>query len=135
MVGEGGVLRVGVSDIAQTHLDLHQPGGGSSGAWSYALAYSGLLKFKHGQDIKPPAWIPTGDIAESWEQADDLTYLFKLRRGVKFQNIAPVNGRELVADDIVYSYNRQIAEKINARQLGGPTSFQAVDKLTKMSSN
>src|SRR5262245_11834782 len=37
----GGVLRVGVSDIAQTHLDLQQPGGGSSGAWSYAIAYSG----------------------------------------------------------------------------------------------
>jgi ABC-type transport system substrate-binding protein len=126
----GGVLRVGVSDIAQTHLDFQQPGGGSSGAWSYAIAYSGLLKFKHGQDIKPPAWIPTGDVAESWEQADDLTYIFRLRRGVKFQNIAPVNGREVVAEDFVFSFKRQIDMRLSAALLANVVKMEAPDKYT-----
>jgi peptide/nickel transport system substrate-binding protein len=41
-------------------------------------------------------------LAESWEISDDqLTWTFALREGVTFHN-----GRELVADDVVYSYER-----------------------------
>lgn len=42
------------------------------------------------------------ELAESWTVSDDkLTYTFKLRPGVAFHN-----GRELTADDVVYSYER-----------------------------
>lgn len=47
-----------------------------------------------------------GDLAESWEVVDELDWIFNLRGGVRFQDLAPVNGRELVADDIVYSIDR-----------------------------
>jgi peptide/nickel transport system substrate-binding protein len=47
-----------------------------------------------------------GDVAESWEIVDELNWIFKLRGGVRFQDIPPVNGRELVAEDIVYSIDR-----------------------------
>lgn len=41
-------------------------------------------------------------VAESWEISDDdLTYVFHLREGVVFHN-----GRELTADDVVYSWDR-----------------------------
>ncbi len=40
-------------------------------------------------------------LAESWEQPDDLTYIFKLREGVKFHN-----GREMTAEDVKYSFER-----------------------------
>jgi peptide/nickel transport system substrate-binding protein len=41
-------------------------------------------------------------LAESWEISDDqLTWTFTLREGVTFHN-----GREFVADDVVYSYER-----------------------------
>ena len=41
------------------------------------------------------------DLAESYEQSKDgLTWTFKLRKGVKFQNIAPVNGREFTSADV-----------------------------------
>jgi peptide/nickel transport system substrate-binding protein len=49
------------------------------------------------------------DLAESMEMPDDLTYIFKMRQGVHFQDLPPVNGREVTADDVVYSLNR-IAE-------------------------
>ncbi|MHB8578110.1 MAG: ABC transporter substrate-binding protein, partial [Dehalococcoidia bacterium] len=41
------------------------------------------------------------------EQPDDKTYIFKLNQGVKFQDVAPVSGREFTADDVKYSIERQ----------------------------
>jgi len=49
---------------------------------------------------------PVGDLVERWEQKDNLTFVFYLRKGVKFHNTAPVNGREFKADDVVYSMAR-----------------------------
>jgi peptide/nickel transport system substrate-binding protein len=40
------------------------------------------------------------------EQPDNLTYTVKLRQGVKFQNLDPVNGREFVAADVKYTIER-----------------------------
>ncbi|EKP94071.1 family 5 extracellular solute-binding protein [Thermaerobacter subterraneus DSM 13965] len=45
------------------------------------------------------------EIAESWEQPDPTTYVFKLRRGIKFHN-----GEDLTADDVVFTFQRILAE-------------------------
>src|SRR5437867_7025261 len=38
------------------------------------------------------------DLAESWQSStDSRTWTFKLRQGVKWHNVPPLNGRELVA--------------------------------------
>src|SRR5215208_5278905 len=64
--------------------------------------YNALLKFNHnGTKILP-------DLAETWEQKDDVTYVFRLRQGVKFHNVPPVNGRELTSEDVKYSIERQM---------------------------
>lgn len=50
---------------------------------------------------------PAPELAESWEiSADGLTYNFKLRKGVKFHNRPPVNGREVTVEDIKWSMER-----------------------------
>ena len=78
--------------------------------WAAALqvihqTYNALLKFNHdGTKILP-------DLAESWEQKDDLTYSFKLRQGVRFHNVPPVNGRELTSEDVKYSIERQMTDQ------------------------
>ena len=41
------------------------------------------------------------EAAESLEQPDEVTITFKLRQGMKYHNFAPVNGREVVAEDVV----------------------------------
>jgi len=46
------------------------------------------------------------DHAESMEIPDNLTYIFKMRQGVRFQDLPPVNGREVVASDVTYSFDR-----------------------------
>ncbi len=48
----------------------------------------------------------TGELAESWEFKDKDTVIFHIRKGVRFHNKPPVNGRELTADDVVYSLYR-----------------------------
>ena len=63
--------------------------------------------------MKPRLDGPVGEIspvlAESWKASADLTtYTFKLRQGIKWQNLPPVNGRELVADDVVFSIERNM---------------------------
>ena len=47
-----------------------------------------------------------GNLAESWSLPDDKTLIFKIRQGVHFHDKAQVNGRELVADDLAYNYQR-----------------------------
>lgn len=58
----------------------------------------------HTVDMSTEEFIPL--VAESLEQPDQLTYVWTLRKGVKFQNIDPTFGRELNADDVVYSFDR-----------------------------
>ncbi len=62
------------------------------------MVFDGLLDYDSGIALEPR-------IAEALPQvsADGLTYIFKIRKGVKFQN-----GRELVADDVVYTITRVI---------------------------
>jgi peptide/nickel transport system substrate-binding protein len=65
------------------------------------ILYDRLLQYtnKAGADPFNNPIIPS--LAESWSISDDfLTYTFRLRKGVKFQNLPPVNGREMDAEDI-----------------------------------
>ena len=47
-----------------------------------------------------------GQLAESWSQPDPLTYIVKVRQGVHWHDKAPMNGREVTAQDIEYNYHR-----------------------------
>ena len=67
--------------------------------------YEKLVKFEAAGD-DPFMQLAPG-LAESWSSSTDLmTYTFKLRRGVRWQNVPPVNGREFVAADAAFSMNR-----------------------------
>jgi len=61
------------------------------------------------------AWIPTdavrGELAESWEWKDNPMRLeVKLRKGIRFpEKPGVMKSRELVADDVVFSYKRMDA--------------------------
>ena len=53
-----------------------------------------------------PEEVITGLLAESWENPDPLTYVFKIRDGVFWHDKAPVNGRPLTAHDVEFHYDR-----------------------------
>lgn len=54
----------------------------------------------------PAPDVQTGCLATGWELADAGTLIFHIRKGVRFHQKAPTNGRELTADDVVFSLKR-----------------------------
>ena len=47
-----------------------------------------------------------GLLAESWSQPDPLTYVLKVRQGVRFHDKAPANGRLVTAQDFEFNLHR-----------------------------
>jgi peptide/nickel transport system substrate-binding protein len=97
-----------------------------------SFTHSRLLRHKAGPSVAPGTFPIEGDLAESWTQPNETTYVFKLRKGVKWQAKPPVNGRELTADDVVFSVNYFLTVKgnANAYMLKSVDKVEAVDKYT-----
>ena len=53
-----------------------------------------------------PESILRGNLAESWDHPDPLTYIYKIRDNVFFHDKPPVSGRQLTADDMAANYDR-----------------------------
>src|SRR5499426_524336 len=54
-----------------------------------------------------------GDLAETWQGSpDQRVWTFRLRRGVKWQNVPPLKGRELVAADVKYCFEQYAKEGV-----------------------
>lgn len=71
-----------------------------------SLPFSRLIKVKPGY-LKAEGWNFEGDIFESWEfSPDQLTLTGKVRPDFRWHNIAPVNGRQIDAEDVVFSMQR-----------------------------
>ncbi|WP_158266835.1 ABC transporter substrate-binding protein [Alsobacter soli] len=84
-------------------------------------AFNGLLKFNEKMEIVP-------DLAESYATVDPTTVEFKLRKGVKFHD-----GNEMTAEDVKFSIERVMDEKLASPNRGKVTaiaSVTAVDPYT-----
>jgi peptide/nickel transport system substrate-binding protein len=90
------------------------------------------MRHKVGPDVRPGTFNVEPDLAEGWEEVDDTTYVFHLRKGVKWHNKPPVNGRELVADDVKFTYDRFLTEQGNANRymLAAVERVEVVDRYT-----
>ena len=55
-----------------------------------------------------PVWTQRGVLAESWEQPDDKTIIINVRQGVHWHDKAPMNGRELTAKDVEWTFRRYL---------------------------
>jgi peptide/nickel transport system substrate-binding protein len=97
-----------------------------------SFVYSRLVRHRVGADMPPGAFIVEPDLAERWEELDDTTYVFYLRQGVKWHSKPPVNGRELVAEDVKFTYDRFLMEKGNANRylLDSVDRVEVVDRYT-----
>jgi len=89
------------------------------------LTYNRLLRYPYADEAKDNKDLTLkGDLAESWEGSTDFkTWTFKLRQGVKWHNIPPLNGRELVAADVKYAYEAYAQEGVQT------FTFQEIDGM------
>jgi peptide/nickel transport system substrate-binding protein len=95
-----------------------------------------LFRFKTGAD--PTVGLNheiENAMAASVESPDAITWTIKLRPGVKFQNIAPVNGHALETDDVKSSFLRALDPATGSPNAGGldmidKTQIQTPDAQT-----
>ncbi|MGE3855718.1 MAG: ABC transporter substrate-binding protein [Dehalococcoidia bacterium] len=64
------------------------------------------------------------------ETPDQTTYIFKIRQGVTFQNVAPVNGRAMTIEDVKESIDRLRQHKQWQGDYKAVTEVTAVDATT-----
>src|SRR2546428_1195251 len=81
----------------------------------HSLVFSGLLE-------RDAEMNPRGDLAERWESPDPLTYVFHLRRGVRFHN-----GRELTSADVKSTFDSILSGAIKTPKRGAFRTLAAVE--------
>ena len=71
------------------------------------------------------------ELGGGWELKGDLGYIFKLRPGIRWQNMSPVNGRALTGQGIVFRLDRlKTPGWPNAPLLSSIGEAKALDDLT-----
>jgi peptide/nickel transport system substrate-binding protein len=119
-IKKGGVLIIG-ADVSPVGLDPALTTAFSSVA-IYEQMYSSLGTLDYATNkVKP-------DIAESWKQVEPNVAEFKLRQGVKFHG-----GREVTAEDVKYTFDRLMDEKLAVplrSYLGPGVATTVIDKYT-----
>ena len=89
--------------------------GSTAGECSTPPSYNRLVEWSAEGKLEP-------SLAQSWTtSADGKTWTFKLRQGVKFHN-----GREFVADDVKYTYERVLDPKLGS---GGRGYLAAIEQI------
>ena len=100
-----------------------------------------LVNYKTGPELKWDEAVMIPELAERWEVSPDAkTFTFYLRKGVKWHDLAPVNGRELNSADVKSSVEYwgrlgQFADKkMRASRVTEPTEglerIEAPDQYT-----
>jgi len=103
-VKRGGIFHMG-STTSATSIDPHTE---VTMGLTYICFIYGYLLHQVQEESGPTLYY---DHAVSLEQPEELTYLFKMRSGVRFQNLPPVNGREVTAQDVEYTFKRIAANQ------------------------
>jgi peptide/nickel transport system substrate-binding protein len=97
-----------------------------------ALTGSRLVRYAFPDEVTGPTDMTLkGDLAESWTSSPDArVWTFKLRQGVKWHNVPPLNGREFVAADVKYcfeAYAKEGAQSFTFQEIEG---IETPDKHT-----
>jgi len=124
----GGVLRI--ADREAPNLDPHLAVSFLTHSWS-SMVYSQLVRFAYGPEQKDSAdFTIVADLAEKWKYETPTTIVFTLRKGVRFHNKPPVNGREVTAEDVKYSVERFMAKSGFRSRLEPVQAVDVVDRYT-----
>jgi peptide/nickel transport system substrate-binding protein len=122
----GGVLRI--ADREAPNLDPHLAVSFLTHSWA-SMVHSQLVRFAYGPEQKHSAdFSIVPDLAEKWEYTSPTSIVFTLRKGVKFHNKPPVNGREVTAEDVKYSVERFMKKSGFRSRLEPVTAIDVLDR-------
>lgn len=100
----GGTLKVPVN-ADPFDWDTSYSGRSEPNSYGIVMAQEPLLGFKGGPGVAYSDLVIQPRLAETWEVSPDATsFIFHLRKGVKFASLPPTAGRELTAADVKFSY-------------------------------
>jgi peptide/nickel transport system substrate-binding protein len=105
----------------------------SVGLYQFAgLVGSRLVRYVFPDETSGPADLTLkGDLAESWQASPDFrVWTFKLRQGVKWHNLPPLNGREFVAADVKYCFEAYAKEGAQSFTFQEIEAMETPDKYT-----
>jgi peptide/nickel transport system substrate-binding protein len=105
----------------------------SVGLFQFAgLTSSRLVRYAFPDEATGPIDLTLkGDLAESWQPSSDhRLWTFKLRQGVKWHNVPPLKGRELVAADIKYCFEAYAKEGVQSSNFREIEAMETPDKYT-----
>ncbi|MSQ42253.1 MAG: ABC transporter substrate-binding protein [Dehalococcoidia bacterium] len=96
-----------------------------------SMAQDKLLEFAAGPGVDPTSTDLIPGLATALpEQPDGQTYVFKVRQGVKFQNVPPVNGRPLTVEDVKFAIDTIRSTGSFKKDFEAVTSVTAADAQT-----
>jgi peptide/nickel transport system substrate-binding protein len=132
----GGVMRVGASwDVGPMDPTVSSAGGSITVP---NTVYNRLIGHVGGVDVDPFKFKLEPELAASWERSPDgLVWTFHLAKNVKWQNIAPLNGRPFVAQDAKLAFERykttgvQKSYWTSVKQIDAPDAGTLKITLTK----
>ena len=102
----GGTLNL-ASRQAITGYDVHLDVSPALSTWGPGIAYSRLMRFQSGPGVALPSLQVECDLCSGWRMVDDVTFEFEIRKNAAWQDIRPVDGRPVTAEDVAFSYRRQ----------------------------
>jgi peptide/nickel transport system substrate-binding protein len=125
----GGTLRVATTwDVGPMDPTVSSAGGSITVP---GMVYNRLIGHVGGVDVDPFKFKLEPELAASWERSPDgMTHTFHLAKGVKWQNVAPLNGRDFVADDAKYAFERYQSTGVQKSYWTSVSSIQATDAST-----
>lgn len=92
--------------------------------------YNSLLTYPQSDFENAAKSTPQGDLAREWEQPDEITFTFHLHEGITFQDKPPVDGRPLLAEDVVAAYQALAQAPVQQSRYSDVTSMEATDDHT-----
>src|SRR5437773_860090 len=99
-VKQGGVLTLKMG-LDPYDWDVTFNGQSTPNQYGVRLAYSTLLNYNVGEGSPYTSTELEPGLAERWEVSPDAkTFTFHLRKGAKFANMPPVNGRDITSADV-----------------------------------
>ncbi len=108
----GGKLAIG-QDIDAVGLDPYKTTAFASLNY-FEQVYNSLLQFDAQGKLQP-------ELATSWENPNPTTYVFRLRKDVKFHD-----GKELTAEDVKATFDRLLDPKVGSVRL---ITFKSIDRV------